>query len=265
MLTVRRESVNVPTTSLYIRHFTQILPGGLPDPGVLAGTFPKIAGWQVCVLLIIVMVGPAPAAGSWEGKTPGYSARLRRSRPVTVPHTLQSIYSSLARPISAAARASLKLSQFPDRFCWKDNLWSARLTAWHYSARSHALRRLRILQARHLPSAVRLSPVRSSQVIYVIYDISDPRLVYVGQTINTAFHRLQQHICHGRAIFNGDTTDRDLLHRTMAQRGWHNFRIFPIEHVPGVFTKDKKGITEFRQTALPRELFWKRYSARLCP
>jgi hypothetical protein len=140
------------------------------------------------------------------------------------------------------------------------------MTAWHYTARSRALRRLRLLQARHLcESTVTLSPIRSNQVIYVVYDISDPRLVYVGQTINTVFHRFKQHICNARAIFNGDTSDRDLLHRTMAHRGWHNFRIFPIEHVPGYFPNSKEGRAEFRRTALPRELFWKRVLHAFAP
>ena len=134
------------------------------------------------------------------------------------------------------------------------------MTAWHYTMhKCKTLRWLRSMQARHSPTKHIISPVKDTKVIYALYHIALPKRIYVGQTLNTAFKRFRQHIdCAKRFFRSGDTTGVEPFHRHLAYVGWQDFRIFPLEHIHGEFSDDKAGRTKFRQTALPRETFWKR-------
>ena len=134
------------------------------------------------------------------------------------------------------------------------------MTAWHYTMQKHqTLRWLRTMQSRHSPTTEVISPVKDVQVIYALYHISLPRRIYVGQTINTAFHRFKQHVNAAKRIFRTGSRDDTLpIHRHMAYVGWQGFRIYPLEKIPGSFPPTNDGRTAFRQKALCREVFWKR-------
>jgi len=81
----------------------------------------------------------------------------------------------------------------------------------------------------------------------------------VGQTLNSAFHRFQSHVNGAKRIFRtGERKDTNPLHKHMAYVGWQGFRIYPLEKIPGSFPQNQAGRTQFRQTALHREVFWKR-------
>ena len=150
--------------------------------------------------------------------------------------------------------------QFPARFPWTEGRWKVIMTNWHYTVRKcKTLRWLQSMQARHSPNVQKISPVKETQVIYALYHISLPRRIYVGQTLNTAYERFQQHVCSAKQIFRtGDTRDTDPFYRHMAHVGLQGFRIFPLEKIPGVFPATRSGRKQFRQTALVRETFWKR-------
>ena len=70
---------------------------------------------------------------------------------------------------------------------------------------------------------------------------------------------VHEHIGFAKRFFRtGDDTGVEPLHRHMAYIGWQGFRIFPLEKIQGVFPDDKAGRAKFRQSAFPRETFWKR-------
>ena len=136
------------------------------------------------------------------------------------------------------------------------------MTAWHYTmCKNKTLRWLREMKRRHSTTTDIISPVKDTQVIYALYQISLPRRLYVGQTGNTAFDRFKKHVQCAKSIFRDGIAEgkkASPFHRHMAYVGWQGFRIFPLERIPGVFPKSAKGAQEFFRAAMPRETFWKR-------
>jgi len=101
-----------------------------------------------------------------------------------------------------------------------------------------------------------LSPVHTSQVIYVIYNIDNSTMLYVGQTFRTTFIRFQEHVREARKVVRRSTLREDVkpLYATIAKYGFESFRCFPIEHIEDNFAISK----EFYNVACPCELFWMR-------
>ena len=167
--------------------------------------------------------------------------------------TLQNVFATVNRPITPEQRIRLA-PQFPLRISWASGIWQSKMTAWHYTVnKCKTLQRLRRLKAVHSNTSVTLSPVKTTQVIYVLYDIRCVNRLYVGQTMTTAFDRFTGHVRAAKRDFRTDS-ETDLFHKHIARAGWQHFRIFPIEHIPGTF-EDKHA---FRRAATPRETFWKR-------
>lgn len=161
------------------------------------------------------------------------------------------------RTITPSTRKRLE-PQFPPRIPWASGLWQSKMTAWHYTVKKcKTLKRLRNIHAARSPTPEILSPVKTTQVIYVLYDIRSVNRLYVGQTKLTAFERFTQHVQAARREFRSNT-ESDLFHKHIARVGWQHFRIYPIEHIPGVFPDTRQGATAFRSIATPREIFWKR-------
>jgi hypothetical protein len=58
-------------------------------------------------------------------------------------------------------------------------------------------------------------------------------MFYVGQTCKCAFERFQEHIREAKRLFKlaSSSFDFNPLYATIAQKGFHSFRVFPIEKV----------------------------------
>ena len=131
------------------------------------------------------------------------------------------------------------------------------IVSTHYTNNSiRVLKRLRRLRFKHLLVDRPLSPVHTSQVIYVIYNIHSSSMLYVGQTFRKTFTRFQEHIREARKVLRRSTLHEDVkpLYAAIAKYGFESFRCFPIEHIEGKFANSR----EFYNVAWPRELFWMR-------
>lgn len=114
------------------------------------------------------------------------------------------------------------------------------------------LRRIRSLQARHLPDG-HLPQLTDLHVVYAIVCISRRHglrtsKVYVGETSQGAITRFQRHLQLARKIARGALHQRDhtnSLHYFMARHDLQSFRIIPLEKVSHV-----------KSARLIRERFW---------
>lgn len=90
-------------------------------------------------------------------------------------------------------------------------------------------------------------------VIYCIFCIHRPKLLYIGQTIYTAFHRFKQHCWKA---WEGASTPLANLIRSY---GFESFRVFPLEVIPKekYEASTRRGsVKKFFRTATWRECFW---------
>lgn len=149
--------------------------------------------------------------------------------------------------------------QFPYRFTPQE--WRKRCHINtrhnHHCKDDHTLHRLRRLQRKHLglTNSTFPHPVHTDRVIYALYNCRYPRRIYVGQTQRNAWIRFQEHVWAARRLHTGRplANDDSPLHGAMAQYGWWDWRIVPLEHIPGTLTG-----AAFRKAAGYRETFWKR-------
>ena len=108
------------------------------------------------------------------------------------------------------------------------------------------------------PTTTLLSPLKTSQVIYAVYNTVS-KLIYVGYTSKTSCGRFEQHVTAARNTQLRDSQARDYpLSIAIANSDYRNWRTFPLEHIPGIFDKTKEGNLAFKEIARPRELFWMR-------
>ena len=131
------------------------------------------------------------------------------------------------------------------------------IVSTHYTNNTiKALKRLRCLRQKHLLTTCPLSPIHSSRVIYVIYNIHDSALMYVGQTYRTSFIRFQEHVREARKVLSKSTIRESVkpLYAAIAKHGFESFHCFPIEHIEGNFSNSK----EFYKATWSRELYWMR-------
>ena len=91
-------------------------------------------------------------------------------------------------------------------------------------------------------SFIRSVSLSTKQVIYAIYSTRFNK-IYVSMTYNSAFHRYKQHICAGcRIQQRGKNVSSQTLYPlaiAIAKTGWEHWRVFPLEHISGVFTSFK--------------------------
>ena len=97
------------------------------------------------------------------------------------------------------------------------------------------------------------SPLDVEGVIYAIIHLPSNK-IYIGQTINSAFSRLQSH-WHTRS--EGDFRNIN-LHRVMSKQKLDNFLIFPLEKIdPALYIHHgQRNHKDFRRAATHREHFW---------
>jgi hypothetical protein len=106
-------------------------------------------------------------------------------------------------------------------------------------------------------------PLSVTGVIYVIVHLPSSRL-YVGQTINSAHHRLKQ---HWQDRFKSDFRN-GTLHQLMQNHSFNSFITWPVELIrtsmyPALDRKEQ--INQFRRHANYRELAWIRKLRTLAP
>jgi len=100
----------------------------------------------------------------------------------------------------------------------------------------------------------------AKQVIYLIYNVYDNRK-YIGQTSKSAPERLHEHLQTATRWEKGVQRDHrhNKLYMHMIAIGANNWRIYPIERIPGNFKQIKnvkERIEKFRAVASPKERFW---------
>ena len=163
-----------------------------------------------------------------------------RSAPRGQLRDIKHFYTHNNRPINKATRIVLD-RQFPvGRYKWKDRKALDRLVNWYASAhtRCSALRRLKRLREQHAPGGSSLTLDKSRNVIYAIYHIQRPGMMYVGQSMDSAFNRFKEHVSSARNYFRyGNSRTTTPFHRHVASVGWEGLRLFPLEQVAGRVTQ----------------------------
>jgi len=123
-----------------------------------------------------------------------------------------------------------------------------------------SLNRLRRLRQKHLNSSTSLCPFSDKGVNYVIYSVSNSRMLYVGQTCKSAFERFQEHIREAKRLSQLASSSFDFkpLYAAIAKEGFHSFRVFPIEKVNGNFfdSEGRFALNLFKVVASQLERKW---------
>ena len=194
-----------------------------------------------------------------------------RSAPRGQLRDIKTFYVHNHRPISKSARIALD-KQFPvGRYKWADRRALDRLVQWYASTgtRCKAMRRLKRLRDKHAPGTSNLKLDKNRNVIYACYHVQRPGMMYVGQSIDSAFNRFKEHVSSARNYFRyGNSRTTTPFHRHIANVGWEGLRLFPLEQVVGTGGEQAGEIRDkaiFREAATPREIFWKRVLHAFAP
>jgi hypothetical protein len=122
---------------------------------------------------------------------------------------------------------------------------------WRISDRVRAEREL--LGASQSSLARTSSALNVRGVIYCIYSFRTRKL-YVGQTMDSSFHRYCAHV---RSAVRNKNED---LHVSIRKLGKQNFFVFPLEKIANAAYTHVRNSTQrrqaFRDAATPREIFW---------